>query len=412
MSPTVLDLCAKHNIRYIFLPENSTHIMQPLDVAVFGPMKRHWREKVLSAWKEECERKGENFATIPKQVFPTLLKELLESKDYGPAIRSGFETTGLYPFSMEKALSKLPVEVEEREVESAVQRTLLNTLSNMRYNAPANKAAARPKRSERLPPGASYTCGPEKVVRPSGDGDSSNSDTSNSDSDSSSSSSSESEDEGEEETRRTVAEIVDSLEEDDEDEDDPAESESGAAVEYPVESFVVAVYQNQWYVGQVQNKEEEPEAEEGDHYVILSFMERIKDNNSFKWPLRPDILNMLKEDILFPCKHPIPTSSTSSTRVNAFQLSKEDFDKANKMFLSAKAFFPTKISKKEFSFLIFSSYWVFLHTIQYRTVPVPMQAVSVGGGGGGGGGCVAVCVSTLTWCKIILVGTSFKAKKS
>jgi hypothetical protein len=170
--------------------------MQPLDVAVFGPMKRHWREKVLSAWKEECERKGENFATIPKQVFPTLLKELLESKDYGPAIRSGFETTGLYPFSMEKALSKLPVEVEEREVESAVQRTLLNTLSNMRYNAPANKAAARPKRSERLPPGASYTCGPEKVVRPSGDGDSSNSE-------SDSSSSSESEDEGEEETRRT-----------------------------------------------------------------------------------------------------------------------------------------------------------------------------------------------------------------
>jgi hypothetical protein len=236
----MLDLCTKHNIRYIFLPENSMHIMQPLDVAVFGPMKRHWREKLLSAWKEECERKGENFATIPKQVFPTLLKELLESKDYGPAIRSGFETTGLYPFSMEKALSKLPVEVEEREVESAVQRTLLNTLSNMRYNAPANKAAARPKRSERLPPGASYTCGPEKVVRPSGDGDSSNSD--NDSSSSSSSSSSESEDEGEEDTRRTMADIVDRLEED---EDDPAESESGellATVEYPVKSFDVAVY--------------------------------------------------------------------------------------------------------------------------------------------------------------------------
>ncbi len=250
MSPTVLDLCAKHNIRYIFLPENSTHIMQPLDVAVFGPMKRHCWKKVLSAWKEECERKGENFATILKQVFPTLLRELLTSKDYGPAIRSGFETTGLYPFSMEKALSKLPVEVEERDVESEVQRTLLNTLSNMRYNAPANKAAARPKRSERLPPGASYTCGPEKEVRPSGD-------SSNSDSDSSSSSSSsESEDEGEEDTRRTMADIVDRLEED---EDDPAESESGellAAVEYPVESFVVAVFQNQWYVGQVQNKEE------------------------------------------------------------------------------------------------------------------------------------------------------------
>jgi len=172
MSPAVLALCEKHNIRYIFLPENSTHIMQPLDVSVFGPMKRHWRENVLSAWKDECERKGENFATIPKQVFPTLLKELLTSKDYGPAIQIGFETTGLYPFSMEKALSKLPEEVEERGVESEVQQRLLQTLSNMRYNALANKAAARPKRNQRLPPGASYTCGPEKEakrVNPSGD---------------------------------------------------------------------------------------------------------------------------------------------------------------------------------------------------------------------------------------------------
>jgi hypothetical protein len=146
----------------------------------------------LSAWKEECKCKGENFATIPKQVFPTLLRKLLTTKDYGPTIRSGFKTTGLYLFSMEKALSKLPEEVEERDVESEVQRTLLQTLSSMRYNAPANKAAARPKRNERLPPGASYTCGPEKEVRrvnPSGHSSNSNSSSSNSDSDSISSSS-------------------------------------------------------------------------------------------------------------------------------------------------------------------------------------------------------------------------------
>ncbi len=42
--------------------------MQPLDVSIFGPMKRQWR-KILTAWKEECARKGENFATIPKQVM-------------------------------------------------------------------------------------------------------------------------------------------------------------------------------------------------------------------------------------------------------------------------------------------------------------------------------------------------------
>jgi hypothetical protein len=46
--------------------------MQPLDVSVFGPMKRQWR-KILTAWKEECARKGENFATIPKQVMITVI---------------------------------------------------------------------------------------------------------------------------------------------------------------------------------------------------------------------------------------------------------------------------------------------------------------------------------------------------
>jgi hypothetical protein len=63
-----------------------------------------------------------------------------------------------------KDLSKLPEEVEERSVESEVQRTLLQTLSTMHYNAPAIKAAAWPKRNEELPPGASYTCGAREGV--------------------------------------------------------------------------------------------------------------------------------------------------------------------------------------------------------------------------------------------------------
>jgi hypothetical protein len=47
-------------LRFVFLPENSTHMLQPLDVSVFGPMKKRW--------KADCCRKGLNYATIPKQV--------------------------------------------------------------------------------------------------------------------------------------------------------------------------------------------------------------------------------------------------------------------------------------------------------------------------------------------------------
>jgi hypothetical protein len=67
LSPYVTELCAAHNIRFLFLPENSTHLLQPLDVGVFGPMKRYWRE-LLRGWKEDCARKNLNFATLPKQA--------------------------------------------------------------------------------------------------------------------------------------------------------------------------------------------------------------------------------------------------------------------------------------------------------------------------------------------------------
>ncbi len=54
-------------LRFVFLPENSTYMLQPLDVSVFGPMKKRWRQ-VLADWKADCCRKGLNYATIPKQV--------------------------------------------------------------------------------------------------------------------------------------------------------------------------------------------------------------------------------------------------------------------------------------------------------------------------------------------------------
>jgi hypothetical protein len=44
-------------------------------------------------------------------------------KDYGPSIRAGFEATGIYPTSVDRALSKLPA--ENREVTSEVHQVCL-----------------------------------------------------------------------------------------------------------------------------------------------------------------------------------------------------------------------------------------------------------------------------------------------
>lgn len=64
--------------------------------------------------------KGINYATLPKKEFPGLLLQLLE-KDYSASIISGFEATGLYPLSLQRALTKLPTENREDVYQSQLK---------------------------------------------------------------------------------------------------------------------------------------------------------------------------------------------------------------------------------------------------------------------------------------------------
>lgn len=159
LSPYVISMCELHNVRFIFLPENSTHLLQPLDVSVFAPLKKAWRE-ILTRWKNDCRAMGEEYGTLPKKIFPVLLNQLMQ-RDFHTAIVSGFEATGIFPFSVERAVHRLPQ--ESADVESDVQRQLIRQLEMMRYGPVTQARAPRPKKSQKLPAGTSYTC------RPSGD---------------------------------------------------------------------------------------------------------------------------------------------------------------------------------------------------------------------------------------------------
>lgn len=73
-TPEVLRLCRENNIAFKCLPTNSTHIMQPLDVSYFAPLKKAWKE-ILSAWKQN---EGRYIPALTKDVFPKLLLRLME----------------------------------------------------------------------------------------------------------------------------------------------------------------------------------------------------------------------------------------------------------------------------------------------------------------------------------------------
>lgn len=347
LSEYVISKCDENNIRFCLLPENSTHFLQPLDVAVFSPLKAEWK-RLLREWKEECVRKGKAYATIPKEVFPKLLKKLLE-KDFSNSIRSGFATCGIYPISLEKALADLPQ--EETEAATNVQKAMLARLNKIRFGKPAQ--ASRPKKSEKLPAGASYTCagGGDAGDHDSTGSSSSSSETSDNDSDNDSSS--EEDRVRSDKIRQMAIKLCEKAKKTKKTGQQQAQKQQQQLLEedngedYPVGCFVTAVYEGDWYYGQVVDKRMEPEAEPDNDYLFITFMERDRiGEDSMRWPTRADMLNIPLSDVLFGCNPPLLKSCTSSSRSASYEMSKEDIKTTKRLFkskLSSKENYPIKL---------------------------------------------------------------------
>lgn len=103
LSVKIIEECERRGIMFIFLPPNTTHACQPLDVAYFGPMKKIWR-RVLRNWKES------HTGCLPKSDFPALLKRCLTELEPRSVqnIISGFRACGIFPVDRMEVLKKLP----------------------------------------------------------------------------------------------------------------------------------------------------------------------------------------------------------------------------------------------------------------------------------------------------------------
>ena len=136
----VLEACTKFNIAFIALPPNSTHLTQPLDVAYFRPMKTAWR-RILTHWKETG--KGRKLPSLPKELFPELLNELLVKMEVKDAenMKSGFRKSGIYPLDRNQVLARLPGSVDGAA--EAVSASFIEHLVQMRGE---DKDAPRRKR--------------------------------------------------------------------------------------------------------------------------------------------------------------------------------------------------------------------------------------------------------------------------
>lgn len=82
-------LASDHNVTILKLPPHSTHLLQPLDVAVFKPFKDKW-DKELVKWQRENPRKR-----LPKKDFVSMLNKIYYSLD-SEIIVNGFKKTGIH----------------------------------------------------------------------------------------------------------------------------------------------------------------------------------------------------------------------------------------------------------------------------------------------------------------------------
>lgn len=138
LSVKIVELCQQHNIKFIFLPPNSTHICQPLDVSYFRPLKIAWR-KVLKEYKSK--KKG----SIAKDIFPRLLKATLQKVALSSTnnIKSGFEATGIYPLDRSKVLKRLPEDHLESPASTIIPQALHDMLHESRFGKENVKRSKR-----------------------------------------------------------------------------------------------------------------------------------------------------------------------------------------------------------------------------------------------------------------------------
>lgn len=85
-------MAQENNVKLLRLPSNLTHLLQPLDKAVFGEVKRQWQKKLRCHSRVSKDK-------VRKEDFPAKLKEVLETSLKSDNLRSGFEATGIFPWN-------------------------------------------------------------------------------------------------------------------------------------------------------------------------------------------------------------------------------------------------------------------------------------------------------------------------
>jgi hypothetical protein len=97
--------CTENLIIPLYILPHSSHLLQPLDVSCFSPLKQ--------AYRKEIEKKmGLGINYINKDRFLTIYSSIRTKALNEKNIQSGFRATGLAPYNPEQVLSRLNTQMK------------------------------------------------------------------------------------------------------------------------------------------------------------------------------------------------------------------------------------------------------------------------------------------------------------
>jgi hypothetical protein len=96
--------CQQNNIITLYIPLHSSHLLQPLDVSYFGPLKQAYSRQVEDLIRMYINHvsKLEFLYGFRKAFFTSIIER---------NIQGGFIGSGLMPYDPERVLSKLDIKL-------------------------------------------------------------------------------------------------------------------------------------------------------------------------------------------------------------------------------------------------------------------------------------------------------------
>lgn len=95
VTPDVLEIASKNEIIIVTIPPHTSHILQPLDVSVYKPLKQAWQENVRRF------QEGSPFRRPGRYDFHALFNPSFLKAFSKENIISGFNRTGIFPLNSE-----------------------------------------------------------------------------------------------------------------------------------------------------------------------------------------------------------------------------------------------------------------------------------------------------------------------